>query len=754
VIPALWNGFRRNVSRLREGLNPFNEEEEQPKVAMAKNRWLALIRCMIHVPSVIITLILTILHTKRLFIGRDLSGAPGNDAGKLAGFQIAAKIHELLINASIAAMVHSYIVHQLLLVPGIPFGFLVADQRFTEISYPWDLDFWGGLLSKETVSRSFWRGKNSGNFRNWKQSLMLAGTIGCAVLLATFAAPSSAVAFIPNVEEWYIGGSIFYLNATADQLWPPQLNSTHVPDGGLDSDCYKNYYCPSAGYSELSLQSAVLQDRTRDQDLPLGITLYQKHRTRQMVTTKRFGTNTNTISSATTPTGTLAEALGSADVSWFARKLGLRQGLRYYYGDGTSPNTAALQPWTAVFCSAVTQASTNDIPAFEFYAYESEWNVSDSQISELVIQQAEVPSAISRLVWIQPPSDVAVGNTFPATMGAVVLLPTPNTTNASLNFDYISCNVKSRWIDGIVMNPYDEIYAVIPLADARSMDPVLTTSLPQANNYISINVSTAWADSLNPNVTVSLNSSIPFFASLANQAEITTTRQSTDGQVIETLLAMMFSDGLARVASTATLQGTLQGAGSPSDLSYPDNGPWVDIWWKSGEAWATDDPSKDTWHPFQIRTVVKGYAYSMNGLSIKLALIVLLAHACLAMAHILYLLCTGVSSGSWDRLIELVALAVNSEPTAMLENTCAGIDVFGTHGLRVRIMPKGEGHLQLKFGEDEKKEDVPENQQPEAGRNGSSAEQEAREGVQDGQIRFQINQTYGSLRTRRRRVSL
>jgi hypothetical protein len=95
---------------------------------------------------------------------------------------VAAKVHELLINASIAVMVHSYVVHELL-GKGIPFGAMVAGKSFSEIAYLWDPDFLGAVFSRRTP---------------WPQKGSLVLVVVAAVVLAALAAPSSAVAMIPR----------------------------------------------------------------------------------------------------------------------------------------------------------------------------------------------------------------------------------------------------------------------------------------------------------------------------------------------------------------------------------------------------------------------------------------------------------------------------------------------------------------------------------------------------------------------------
>lgn len=67
--------------------------------------------------------------------------------------------------------------------------------------------------------------------------------------------------------------------------------------------------------------------------------------------------------------------------------------------------------------------------------------------------------------------------------------------------------------------------------------------------------------------------------------------------------------------------------------------------------------------------------------------------------------CTlGISSTCWDSISEVTALAMNSPPTTVLRNTCAGITEIRIFRTPVRILTmrdhEGEGeHLELVFGD-------------------------------------------------------
>ena len=110
-------------------------QHENKKVAVSRDRRLSALRCWIHFLPTGLSVALAYLNIHGYYIGGELAGASGQDSAKLGALQLAAKMHELLINASIAAMVMSHVRYELTIGSGIPFGALVAGQRFTELSY-------------------------------------------------------------------------------------------------------------------------------------------------------------------------------------------------------------------------------------------------------------------------------------------------------------------------------------------------------------------------------------------------------------------------------------------------------------------------------------------------------------------------------------------------------------------------------------------------------------------------------------------
>ena len=94
---------------------------EPLKVAIQQSRRIALARCLIHGIPVGFALFEIILNWNNYYVGVNTYS--------VALYQLIAKIHEIMIQASLAAIIFSFIRHELVLGGGLPFG------QFSLVSY-------------------------------------------------------------------------------------------------------------------------------------------------------------------------------------------------------------------------------------------------------------------------------------------------------------------------------------------------------------------------------------------------------------------------------------------------------------------------------------------------------------------------------------------------------------------------------------------------------------------------------------------
>ena len=188
LIPYAWRSIRHPVGK---GLH------EPTKVAISRNRTVAWLRALIHLVPVSVAICEIVLNWKTYYVG--------TSAYSQATYQLLAKVHEIMIQASIAAVVFFCIRSELALGSGIPFGLLFSGLQITQISYLWSMEFWDSL--------------RGGPYQGYRKPFLFM-LVFLGILLAAVCGPSSAVLLIPRLQEWPGGSTDIWINATSTDLWP------------------------------------------------------------------------------------------------------------------------------------------------------------------------------------------------------------------------------------------------------------------------------------------------------------------------------------------------------------------------------------------------------------------------------------------------------------------------------------------------------------------------------------------------------
>ena len=175
---------------------------EQTKVAIRRNRMTALLRALIHIIPVSVALWEIVLNWNTYFVGYHVYS--------LAYYQFGAKLHEIAIQASLSAVIFSYVRYELMLGDGIPFGALFSGLQISQASYLWSMEFWGTVCAR-TISL--------------KTKLRLLFVVTTSIFLAAVCGPSSAILLVPRSDYWPAGSTNIWINVTSDSLWPARLAS-------------------------------------------------------------------------------------------------------------------------------------------------------------------------------------------------------------------------------------------------------------------------------------------------------------------------------------------------------------------------------------------------------------------------------------------------------------------------------------------------------------------------------------------------
>ena len=311
-----------------------------------------------------------------------------------------------------------------------------------------------------------------------------------------------------------------------------------------------------------------------------------------------------------------------------------------------------------------------------------------------------------RLRWIELPEDPFNGTAI----GAIVLLPR---ASENLTQDVLMCNIGAGWgtsklntstFDGASQLINSEVD--LSLKNLSSANPISSYTEDLAESSTGwfilplypqqpIIVTEDWAQYLNPSLS---GSNTTVFHHLMTSHLL----KSDIAVSARVILAALLANGLASIGSTSQLQGTLKTI-VQSDGSEGVDG---DYWFSGkGDMFIVDPVESQDWIKFHVHSSFEGFQYNTSGAIPKVAIGFLLAYCVLALAHILYAGITGVSSTCWDSIAEVTALAVNSTPSALLRNTCAGITEIDIFKIPVRVLAfrddeKSDGeHLELVFGE-------------------------------------------------------
>ncbi|POS71836.1 hypothetical protein DHEL01_v209763, partial [Diaporthe helianthi] len=145
--------------------------------------------------------------------GDQMAGGAENRNRDFLLLQIAAKVTELCVVASLATAIMGIVRAQVMSAHGIPLGLLSSPFRFNEIAYFWSPSFLFGTMSIQ------------GRPRAVAIALLL---LSCG-FLAAVVGPSTALLIIPYTDNnWPAGGTDFWLVGSDDTLWPDRLNSSHA----------------------------------------------------------------------------------------------------------------------------------------------------------------------------------------------------------------------------------------------------------------------------------------------------------------------------------------------------------------------------------------------------------------------------------------------------------------------------------------------------------------------------------------------
>lgn len=211
ALSSIKDDTRELLRKLRlnliTALTRWKNDHEEAKVAIYQNRQTSTLDLLLHIPPFAAVLALIVLNTRSCYIGEVRPTT-------LTAIQFVAKILELLIQASLAAMVLELIRSQATGSGGLALGRFLAAYRVTDVSYLWSLEFWGSATSNELLS--------------WGGVLTLIAVVA-TVLTASLVGPASAIAMIPRRIEFQ-ESHILVLSENSSVTFPDDIE---LVNGGI-----------------------------------------------------------------------------------------------------------------------------------------------------------------------------------------------------------------------------------------------------------------------------------------------------------------------------------------------------------------------------------------------------------------------------------------------------------------------------------------------------------------------------------------
>lgn len=690
----------KNATEQRTDLQNKRDPVEEPKSIWTKNRKRAfLFFLVLHFVPVAITLILF-----WLYLGNFQWRA--NDL-QLKALLFAAKLHESTILVSLGDILFHRIRYHLLTSRGISFGLLVSPFRF---STPFS------LVQAPFVASARYTLRSGPEFAT-VLLIVLVST------LAMLAAPSSGVLMLPRYAWWQISNDddivarfkkqdlddASYIGAPYEDLFPSLIDGRFGPDkirdDRLDTPSLSNRFEQMIdrldlvlidGSSGANANITVLDGATLDsftlayqeqrlEDCELSTCAYlSKIRNTTVADVKKTGSDCvdstclSVSAQATSPLAIVTQKLFDRYRTLTSETSSMFMISAQPFESGKEDLTWK-QPSVSMQCSTVLYNGPTKLPAVSFQHFGSFPAFSFSLDRALLDHILEAEAGV-----YQSATYVDISRLLPAgiTVSTALLM---SGAFYGLNETYL-CLVDARWIESHIWftAPYTSI-----MRSGLSMESVQTSTGSNTTMATSpvINITTEFANSLDANLTVAssyggapgpLGYDTPF-AFIQMYCFMRVDTQLHLGPKCAMLAHTLYlTDSLRRTQSFFRYQ-------EAAKLRFSQTLPLL-------------EPEK--WTKLDYRLYHQLHAYKFEGAIIKLSMSVLLVHMMLVYAHLLLLVAgDGWCSRAWSELGELMALAILTRPSPLLQNAGGGVKDWQTWRLRAfvrEVTPEGRLELVLK----------------------------------------------------------
>ncbi len=714
----------------------FGTSLEGPKEAIRTGFWPNSYKLLPHLAASAVTIAVIQLSFRNEY-WMDLKDPnveilPGiTQGGAMNALQLAAKLHELILVASLGNIIMHFAQSYLVTNRGLPLGLIATGFAIGSGDY--------------LRTKAYWSSIRTGKAHYWRFAMLSL----FATLLATLAGPSSAIAVIPSLNWFSIDHPFvndvlpFYIYNQSTVLWPEELTkaSLNGPDSGIDCvnqtlSTLKQDLCPAGGFRDTYSWAGNLlfSNSTAGSNISFPDA---RGDTRRVLSTQScasdFDGRASGMSLNTFISGAMTAYWTFAQNNWEGLGLVTSQPRLSLAGPTYAPRVEVMCNGKSYYnTSQVNDRTHVNFPSF----------TPDKQLpSQEFILPYRSTLNDTTFDWVRMPG----GAETPA-IGAAVRVPfeyrnSLNDTNLHQATEIHACSIYAQWV------PVDVFY------EPRTSDQVSFTVKGKLPNTCltlphedptdqpikNITISQDYADAINQDIAFTAGPT-PAIIAMLQQAVFQDERVtdqvmnafkspfvgsaqtgvsanlSTDdvrksrATMISTLLAGAITDGLARIAGN----GLFPYSPSMFLLNTTDGdkgvGRFLVTSAQGGEDETLNTTVADVGNLLRIDPVFDryGYGYKWAGSrTVQFGIVVLLVHMALAIAHSAFIFYKLVIKGeglvsSWTTVAELVTLAINSSPSSRLQDTCAGVEAAKTWRQVVTVREKSAGHLELCIGADEK----------------------------------------------------
>ncbi|KAF8855781.1 hypothetical protein BDZ45DRAFT_488463 [Acephala macrosclerotiorum] len=682
---------------------------EQPKPVSSQSRKYALLRSLIHIPAIFMTLATLSLSFRGIFWR-----APTSYTNTVLNvLQFVAKVHESLILLSLTAIVFHRIRHEIMSRQGIPFGLLSSGLQYSNVFFFARADFRHALVNLKQIPRY----------------MGLIGVFVLAFLLASTCGPSAAIVVLPRLEWWPVKSSrhntttpVIYLNTTG-LTFPAIMTAscTDVENAQYCADCTNTnasgiFWCPSGGL-ETILNSGMVQSlmagdfvlspaqilvSSFDQSIG-GVSTFSRSLNGNLLREGTGKVNSSLFVASVVPDVT-AMALGT-----FWETQDQTNGLTRPMARTSSTNnpvTGLQKPIVQVQCTSsyhtLTNSTTDTVTFPSTYhspgtSSDSSWTVPLAGVlsNSTFTDQDDVVT----FEWL----DLGMSEIGPSA-AAIYLIPEeyyqasqphlPSTYNNTF-----TCTIDAKWIPSQAwIDPTTD-----DVVHEATTDPLKERSHFK-DSQGKVTLSRDWLDVLNVMIvdeTFGIVNETTFQAIADNCVYGGTpyANYTLLNICLESTMALFIADGLARMQRTTSQIWFWQDmvtTYSQDAIHYQSNEAYT----TPAEVSALLEGEQNEFPRLTIDILQYGYGYGLQGSTvIYIAAAILLVYVAFALVHMAIVITGGWSSDTWGNPGELIALAVNSSPTKLLQNTCAGIEDPKMWTRIVSVQETTEAHLEIVFDE-------------------------------------------------------